>query len=197
MSKLTFEIKRKIFHVAMLAYLFGYILIAMLTGSKLIGILALSSVLILFLIMEYFRIYKGAKVPMFYSLWRDSEKRKAGSEIYYMLGVVICLILFEPIIALTSILMATFGDTVAALFGIAFGKTRIKSKKKVTVVGSFAELITNLIIGFVMLGNWMIAVPMALVATATETYSHSIDDNLTTPVFAGFIGSLMKIFPFS
>ena len=192
MGNLTFEIKRKFFHVAMLGYILIYIFILNSTGSRAIGVLSLGIILVLFIIIEYYRIHKGLKIPFFGKLWRKEEKRIWGGEIYYMIGVIVALLFFDFKIALTAIFMLAFGDSVATIVGLSSGKTKLKTKKKKTLQGSTAELITNLIVGYLILRSWTLVIPMALAATLAETYSNKIDDNLAIPIYAGAIGQLVR-----
>lgn len=194
MSKLSFEIKRKFFHVAIIGYLLIYISILNLAHSKILSILALSIILLAFLILEYFRIHNRRNIPLFNSLWRKNERKKLGGEIYYMLGVILVVAFFKFEIALAAVLMTTFGDTAGAIFGVAFGKKKIPGSRTATFEGSFAELIINIIVGCIILfGSWAIAIPMALTATLAEVYSGKIDDNLLVPVFSGLIGTIISI----
>jgi dolichol kinase len=48
--------------------------------------------------------------------------------------------------------------------------------------------VVDFCIGYAFLGNWFVAIIMALVATVVETVVGEIDDNLAIPVFSGFVG---------
>ncbi|MFA4960660.1 MAG: CTP--2,3-di-O-geranylgeranyl-sn-glycero-1-phosphate cytidyltransferase [Candidatus Pacearchaeota archaeon] len=132
------------------------------------------------------------KIPIFHFLWRKQEKNRLGGEVYFIIGIIITLSIFDFRIALAAVLMTTLGDMAAALFGIAFGKHYIKKTKK-TWEGTSAEFLVDLIIAFFLLDSWVIAVPMALMATIVETFLSHMDDNLTIPIFSGFVGQCLKL----
>jgi len=58
---------------------------------------------------------------------------------------------FHPKIALAALLMTTFGDMVAALVGRKYGSTLIYRNK--TWAGFFGELVTNVIVGLIILDS--------------------------------------------
>jgi len=62
-----------------------------------------------------------------------------------------------------------------------------------TLKGSVAELVINLIIGFLILTNVYVIIAMAFTATLVEILIDELDDNLLGPLFAGFVGQLMVI----
>lgn len=192
MSKLKFEIKRKFFHILFMSYFFIYYITFTTTNSKIISLIPLFTILLILLILEIQRINQKLRIPIFQNLWRREESKKFGGEIYYMLGVIFSILIFDLRIALISIAMLTFGDAVSAVIGVAFGKHKIKSSnKKTSIEGSIAELIANLTIGFMLWQNWII-IPMALTATLVETYIVKLDDNLTIPIITGIVGTVIK-----
>jgi len=92
--------------------------------------------------------------------------------------------------------MTIFGDMAAAIFGIAFGKHWIKKLPDTAWEGVIAEFVVDLLIGYLIIGNWIVIIPIAFMATFVETVFPHIDDNLAIPVFAGFVGqALMLLFP--
>ena len=192
MSKLTFELKRKLFHALGLIYVLVYWFALKYLGYR-IALLLLLATLITFITVEFFRINEHKKIPIFHVLWRPREENSLGGQVYYVLGVIIALALFDFKIALAVILMTVFGDMAAAIFGIAFGKHWIKKLPDTAWEGVIAELIVDLIIGYLIIANWYIVIPMAIMATTVETIFPHVDDNLAIPVFAGFIGQTLKL----
>ncbi|MCK5449548.1 hypothetical protein KAI32_01660 [Candidatus Pacearchaeota archaeon] len=192
MSKLAFEAKRKAIHVLAVTYL-GVYWVAMKLFSHNIAMLILLSILLIFVVIDFFRINEHKKIPVIHMLWRPKEENTLGGQVYYILGIIIALAIFDFNIAVAAILMAVFGDMAAAIFGIAFGKHWIKKLPETAWEGIIAEFIVNLIIGYFILGNWIIILPMAFMATFVETVFPHVDDNLAIPVFAGFIGQSIKL----
>lgn len=193
MSKLIFELRRKAIHLLGLIYFLLYWITFKFFQSSRIAILMLLSVLIFFITVDFFRVIEKRKIPIFHIFFRTKEENSLGGQVYYILGMILALALFDFEIALAVILMTVLGDMAAAIFGIAFGKHWIKNLKDTAWEGVIAELAVNLIIGYLIIGNWIILIPMALMATFVETIFPHVDDNLAIPIFAGFIGQAIKM----
>jgi phytol kinase len=193
MSKLTFELKRKTIHVLGLLYVLAYWLAFKIFDSHQIAILLLLAVFLVIITMEFFRLVGKKKLPIMRIFIRTKEENTLGGQVYYILGIILALSLFEFPIAMTVILMTVFGDMAAAIFGIAFGKHWIKQLNETAWEGVIAEFVVDLVIGYLILSNWIIVIPMAFMATFVETIFPHIDDNLAIPVFAGFIGQALKL----
>jgi dolichol kinase len=187
------EIGRKLIHLLILLVLVGYFAIESQAGKQ-IALLSLVGLLALFLVLEYLRLELNWRMPFFSIFIRPKEKDRMYGVIFFLTATIISLAVFDTPIALAALLMTTFGDMTAALFGKKYGSTLIFKNK--TIVGFFAGLITNiivaLIIAFATPLNIYIPLLMALTATAVETLVDELDDNLLTPVFAGFVGQLMS-----
>lgn len=211
------ELGRKIIHITILFVLGAYFLIKdYLINSgystiiaKQVAMLFLVSLLILFLILEYVRLELGWKLPFFSQFIRPKEQNRMYGVIYFLSATIICLAVFDPRIALTALLMTTFGDMTAALVGKKYGTTLIYRNK--TWAGFIGELIINTIVGFVILsglfrsvflivginlpdpisGGIYIILGMAIIATVVETLVDELDDNLLIPIFSGFIGQVI------
>jgi len=193
MSKLAFEVKRKAIHVLGLSYVLFYWVALKIFQSSQIAMLLLLSTLLIFISIEFFRITQHKKIPILHVLWRPKEENTLGGQVYYILGMILALAIFDFQIALAVILMTVFGDMAAAIFGIAFGKHWMKGLKDTAWEGVIAEFVVNLIIGYLIIGNWIIIIPMAAMATFVETIFPHVDDNLAIPVFAGLIGQALKL----
>ena len=211
------EIGRKFIHITILAVLAAFFIIqGSLVGAgynpilaKQVALLFLVTILILFLILEYFRLELNWKMPFFSQFIRPKEQNRMYGVIYFLSATLISLAVFNPSIALTALLMTTFGDMVAALVGKRYGATLIYRNK--TWAGFLAEMGMNLIVGFVVLsglfrgiflamgvslpepvpGSFYIIIGMALVATIVETIVDELDDNLLIPIFSGFVGQII------
>jgi len=192
-KKLRFEIKRKFIHIFSLLYLAIYLYFEKYYNHK-TGIIALFTVLVFFLILEYFRVKKQIKIPIFHIFWRESEKNRLGGQVYFVTGAILAFALFSKEIAIAALLMTVFGDMAAAIFGIAFGKHWIKGLKDRAWEGVIAQFTVDLIIAILILGNIPLSIIMALVATFVETTITKIDDNLSIPLFSGAVVQLIKIF---
>lgn len=191
------EIGRKIIHITILFVIAAYFLIqdslinAGYTAilAKQVALLFLVALLILFLVLEYFRLELDWKMPFFAQFIRPKEQHKMYGVIYFLSATIISLAVFNHKIALAALLMTTFGDMVAALVGKKYGTTLIYRNK--TWAGFLGELMTNLVVGFIILESIYVILGMAFVATIVETMVDELDDNLLIPIFSGFAGQII------
>ena len=189
---LKFEIKRKFIHIFALLYIGIYLYFANRFNHN-IGLLSLTIVLAFFLVLEYFRVLKQKRIPVFHIFWRESEKNRLGGQVYFIIGAIIAFGVFDKNIAITALLMTIFGDMAAAIFGIAFGKHWIKGLNNRAWEGVIAQFMVDVIIAMMILNDLTISIVMALVATFVETTFDHVDDNLSIPLFSGLIAQLIKL----
>lgn len=191
------EVGRKIIHITILIVLAAYFLIenSLIDDgystllAKQVALLFLVALLIIFLVLEYFRLELGWKMPFFSQFIRPKEQNRMYGVIYFLSATIISLAVFDYKIALAALLMTTFGDMVAALVGKRYGHTLIYRNK--TWAGFLSEFGTNLIVGFAILGSIYVILGMALAATIVETMADELDDNLLIPIFSGFAGQII------
>ncbi len=184
------EIKRKFIHLLSLLFLFSYVFCGGIWGEK-IALLLLTFLLILFLEIDFIRLKTKIKIPSFInSLYREKEKNKLGGHIYFLIGAIIALAIFNYKIAIAALLMTTFGDMAASLIGMRFGKHWLKKIPNTAWEGIIAEFGVDLVIGFIFLPHWIIVLVMALTATFVETVFTHADDNMLIPIFSGFNGQI-------
>ncbi|MBI2650850.1 phosphatidate cytidylyltransferase [Candidatus Woesearchaeota archaeon] len=186
------EIGRKVIHLTILIVLLLFFAIKDQFGKQ-TALLFLVALLILFLILEYLRLDLNIKLPFFHQFIRPKEQYRVYGVIFFLCSTIITLSVFETSIALTALLMTTFGDVSAAIAGKKYGTTMLFRNK--TVVGFIAELATNLIVAVIMSLsfdiNIYIPIAMAFAATIVETMLDEVDDNLVVPVISGFIGQIL------
>lgn len=183
------ELLRKCIHLLELPVLLGYTLIARLYGTK-PAILALTALLMILLEIEYIRLEYKLRLPMVVDILRSRERDNVASNIFFVASTIICFAAFDYPVAILALLLAIFGDLAAALVGLRFGRTRIHRRK--TLEGFLAGVITNLVIGFLLMPDQMIIfLPMAFTASLVELWTGKLDDNLTVPLAAGFVGQIL------
>jgi dolichol kinase len=185
------EVGRKTIHMLMLLVLIGYWAITESYGKN-IALMSLVFLLILILIMEYLRLDLETKMHFLDFIIRPKERTNMLGAVCFVAASIICLAIFDFRIALTALLMATFGDMFAAIMGQRYGRTLLFKKK--TLVGGISEAVVNLIIGIIVLINYTniyTIIAMALTATISEILVEEIDDNIVIPIFAGFVGQLL------
>ncbi|MEA1893856.1 MAG: SEC59/DGK1/VTE5 family protein [Euryarchaeota archaeon] len=187
-SDLIHELKRKAVHLTSIIIVLAY-----LTFGRQTILLLLTVYLIAILEIEYFRIEWGKKLPLVHSLLREKEADRLGGHVFFVMGCIIAISVFPEEIASAAILMTTFGDASAAIFGKAFGRTWIPGLTNRAVEGCAAEFIVDVVIGAILLSNWLVVLVMAGTATVVETLANKMDDNLLIPLFSGFNGNLVLL----
>ena len=198
------ELARKFVHLLSIFIILIYF-IASDVFSREIALIILVLILIIFLELEYFRLEIGGKIPVLNRIWkyvrRKKEKNKLGADVFFLLGAILALSVFELRVAIAAILMTTFGDMSAALIGQKFGKHPFFMKNK-TWEGTLAEFFVDLLIAesvffwnnlsaVYSLEIWAVILAMAITATFVETIIAKMDDNLLIPIFSGFVGQII------
>lgn len=192
-SPLIWEILRKSVHLSGLLIVVGYTLILN-YFSESVAILSMTGLLLLLLEAEHIRVeHKPRIIKMFSGLFRKHEQNNLSGAAFLMISCIICFSAFNYWIAILALFMTVFGDIFAAIFGRAFGKTVIYKNK--TLVGTLAGLTANTAVGFLILPEFLLLfLPMAFTATLVEFLTNKLDDNLTVPLFAGFVGQMIAYF---
>lgn len=159
--------------------------------SERVSIIVLTGILLMLLELERIRLdHRPKLMNIINGLFRTSEKNHISGAAFFITSTIISFAAFEYWIALTAMFMTVFGDMFAALIGRAFGKKKIYRHK--TWAGTLSALLANLLVGIFLLPQFaIIFVPMAVVATIVELLTHKLDDNLTVPLFAGFVGQMI------
>ena len=179
------ELKRKTVHLTSIIIVLTYYYF-----GKQVVLSLLTVFLILILELEYFRIEWGKRLPLVHGLFRTKEADRLGGHVFLAIGSIIAISVFTKEIASAAVLMTTFGDASAAIFGKAFGRTWIPGLKDRAIEGCAAEYMADIIIGWIFLPGWIAILVMAGTATVVETLTNKMDDNLLIPLFSGFNGQL-------
>tara|TARA_Y100000310_G_scaffold62055_2_gene57323 strand:+ start:2890 stop:3480 length:591 start_codon:yes stop_codon:yes gene_type:complete len=186
------EIGRKTIHIAILLVIIIYNIIEKSKGAQVASI-SLIALLGFFLILEYLRIELNWKIKIYHLFIRPKEQHRMVGSVYFLLATIISLAVFDKRIAVAALLMATFGDSAAAIIGKKYGSSLIFRNK--TWAGTLAEFGINLLVGFLILSrtfNIYVILGMALAATIVEILVDELDDNLLAPIIAGFVGQVIK-----
>ncbi len=113
---------------------------------------------------------------------REHEQKTFNGTTWLVSSFTIIIIFFPKPIVVSSMLFLIIGDTLAALIGKKFGKTRIGKK---SLEGSLAFLLSSfIIVFFVMPGQLIVGVCGAVVATVVEFNPGKFDDNFLIPITA-------------
>jgi phytol kinase len=188
------EIGRKIIHITILIVLLVFFILKNSKGQQ-TALLFLVGLLLFFLILEYLRLELNFKLPFFHQFIRQKEQFRIYGVVFFLSSTIIALAVFDTAIALAALLMTTFGDMAAAIFGKKYGTTILYNNK--TIIGFIAGLIANIVVATVVSPffavNIYVLIFMAFAATITETLVDELDDNLMIPIVSGFIGQILLL----
>jgi len=148
--------------------------------------------------LEVLRFKGMIQVPFL----RDGEKKNIGSHAFFMLSTLISILLFDTQIAIASILILAIGDAVSGIAQAVKGgpldsvevyKRGIKPLDMILIMFTVSFLV-----GYYILNSFIMAIFGAIGATIADgvrlrIYGLTIDDNLTIPLYSGFLMSLGAI----
>lgn len=188
------EIIRKFIHIS------SGIVISVLyaISQKDLLIIILPFLILIILCLEALRFKGMVSVPFL----RDREEKKIGGYAFFILGAFISILVFPKQIAIASILMLAIGD---AASGIVLTvkkeplesregyKKRIKPPEVILIM-----FIVSFLVGYLIVNSLPVAISGAIGATIADgiylkIYGVTIDDNLTIPLYSGFLMSLGAI----
>ena len=128
----------------------------------------------------------------FGGMLREHEEFNLLGSTYLLLAALLAIEIFPRPVAAAALGFTVLGDAVAALFGRAYGRTRIFSK---TLEGSAAGLAACLAwaayVAAVGALPWPVLVAGAMVASLVELLPIPLDDNLGMTLISGYAMRLM------
>lgn len=196
-TNLVREIKRKTIHISGLSVPVGIVVFGKIYTAVMIA-LALGVALVL----EAGRLRGRISLPA----TRDHEQEKVAGYIYYIFGSLVTVAVFQPMIALTSMLMLSLGDAVSGLVGSVLMNANVREQnvrwrfKPLPIVASM--FLACMAIGYLSSSltrlPWEIYLFGALGATLADSMAlvvcnRGLDDNLTIPIFSGIMMSLAAL----
>ncbi len=189
-----FEIYRKLIHISSLCIPLIYYFI-----PKSEAVIYLSIATGLSLLLDMLR-FKSGKIQTFLintfgSLLRKHEtdytKKNLTGASYLLLAALIAVVIFPKLIAITVLCFLILGDTMAALVGRRYGKTRFLKK---SLEGTFAFFVSTIVVVITVPkvsatpGEYLIGFLTGAIASVVENLSFGFfDDNLSIPVISGFL----------
>jgi len=157
-------------------------------------ILALSSVISLYIICEYRRL--GGNAVPFISRVTAYAARRRDDGLFVLgpvtmgLGVLFSLLIFPQEFARYGIYALAFGDGIASLAGKVYGRNLIPHARGKTVEGSSACFTAVFISIFMISWNPLVSFAVALLAMAIEILPLKDYDNLVIPLAISAFASL-------
>ncbi len=158
----------------------------------------LHSVTVGFLIFEAVRLrlpwLNHRFITSFRALLRDREASTLTGSAYFLAAASIVFILCDKSIAAIALAFVAAGDPVAGMVGERWGKRKMGGK---SLEGSCACLVACLVAGAILaavthVALWVVVVG-AICATLVEFFSLPLNDNLTIPLAAAGVMSLVEL----
>ena len=151
-------------------------------------------------------ISKRAKLPIFSFFLehfeREEQKKSFPGKgmIFFFIGALLVIKLFERDIALASLMVLALGDSVSHVFGEEYGQTKNifngKSKKLLegTIAGTIAGFLGAMIFVPFPLALFGSAAAMIAEVIKIDLNEYTLDDNLVVPLIAGTIMLLVRMY---
>ena len=184
------EFKRKGIHLFALTIPIAYYLLPKKIALLVLVPFALGSILV-----DVIRLWKLPLANFFNWLLgpilREHENHSLTGSSHILSASALSIIFFDKKVAIAAIVYVILGDIAAAIIGRVYGKTKIENK---SLEGSLAFLSVCLLVALLLPGLpfWIGAIG-ALVATAVEALSISIDDNLSVPLLSGLVMEILHL----
>ena len=124
-----------------------------------------------------------------YFLTSKKEARGPNASLYYVLSLIIVVTVFSPRIAMGAIICLAIGDAVANIVGKIVGRYRVKGK---SIEGAIANFLVCFFILIFIVPSTMIAFAGALAGSAIELLPVPVDDNISIPLFSGFVMTVVS-----
>lgn len=128
-------------------------------------------------------------------IYKQAEARQVSSITIFLLGVFLSFLLFRQEIAIACTGFLIFGDMMAKIIGISYGKRLMFAGNQKTLEGFLGFWSASVSVSYFL---WLAGVlPIgiglvgALVAAAVESLPLSVNDNLSVPIISGSIMSLL------
>jgi dolichol kinase len=196
-TKLVREVRRKLIHLTGLSVPLGILIFGKVYTAIMIAI-----ALVVALVLEAGRLKGRIHLPEV----RDHEQEKVAGYIYYIIGSLITVVVFQPMIAVTAMLMLSLGDAASGLVGSVLENSNVRGRNERWRIKPFpivtAMLLTCLAIGYLSSAitnlPFQVYLAGAVGATVADSialvfYNRGLDDNLTIPIFAGSLMSLVVL----
>ncbi|MBX9768969.1 MAG: hypothetical protein K2X47_16970 [Bdellovibrionales bacterium] len=165
--------------------------------------IAITTAWFLLVPLDYLRLrsyrLKKTAVTLLSRIMRTEELSKMSSMTWLLSGSWISIVLFPRDVATLSLLLLAFGDPVASIFGIIYGRDRLLRKKTLqgtlagfaicTAVGATYYFSTGLMIERIVL----VSILTGVIGAVSEIVPvANLDDNLTSPTISSLL--LMGLF---
>ena len=135
---------------------------------------------------------------MMFERKKDIERFPGKGMIFYLIGSFISLLLFPKEVAMASILVLAFGDSISHIYGLHYGRIKHPLSKTKFFEGTIAGFIAGFLgaLAFLPLNEAFFASLAAMIVEAIEIKigTEQVDDNLIIPVVAGTVVWAIRLF---
>ena len=183
--KFNQEVYRKFIHISS-----SFIVILLWIFGKDAFLPFIISTAVIFLIIDYLRIYIHTIQKIYFSLFgivtREYEYQRFTGASWIFIGATITTFLFNENVAIIALLVMSLSDSAAAIIGIKFGRTYLFNK---SLEGSTAFFITSSIIIFSLSPElFIVNIIAVLMSVIIELFSTpKLNDNLFIPLTTGIV----------
>ena len=143
-------------------------------------------------VRRHIKIINKCYKLLFKIFTRPIENKRLTGASWVIIGVLLTTILFEEKAAIIGLLVLSISDSLAAIIGLKFGKTKILNK---SLEGSFVFFLSTIIILIILSPlNLILNIIISLLVTFVELFSnYKINDNLSIPLITALLFTLGKI----
>ncbi|MFW9968834.1 MAG: glycerol-3-phosphate acyltransferase [Candidatus Odinarchaeota archaeon] len=163
------------------------------------GLYVIGIVCLCFIALDLFRfLHKRTNILLtekVKAIFRKGEEKKFSTMTLFLISTFLTVLVFELEIAIIALAFLVFGDMVAKIFGLAYGRHKIFGK---SIEGTLAYIGAVIIIGYIL--NTSLDVPLLILiaggiaAPLLELLPIGINDNFTVPIISGAVMTAVKIF---
>lgn len=205
--KIVFEISRVFTHEIeyrrQAAHLLFGVALATLVGFHILSAFTLGIILVVgFACITY--IKSGGSIPLFHKVLLVFERQHHFDKFpgrgifFFVMGSFFSTLLYSTEIAVASILILAFGDSITNIVGKFYGKYPLWFNKKKNIEGPIVAALLAGLAACVAV-PWPHAFIAAAVAMFVETLplqykGYEIDDNVTIPLVAGLVLTALSYF---
>lgn len=164
--------------------------------------------LFIFAAFELYRVRHGIPIKeaeaLARPLVRPHEERGIGAHVFFAAGAFVAVLAYPAAIAIAALLMSTLADGGAAVIGKRWGRHRLSGEK--TLEGSLALFLIAFVIALTIFTTFQRGLPaigpanalmLALLGAGAAACVElaPINDNLSIPIFAGFVMTAVYFIP--
>ena len=194
MERIQLEIKRQPMHI-----LLGLLLVVLIYYDLLKIQMIVAGLLVAVLFSLFVKRTKPKEIYRILSIIErknDLKNLPGKGLIAYLIGALIAIIFFEKDIAMASIIILALGDSFSRLIG-PFGKIKHPFNDSRFLEGCIAGVIAASLGAMLFVKPYEAiaasAVAMLIEGVDLKMFRFKIDDNITIPLIAGIVISLIRI----